>query len=329
MIRQGIPVDKNLRRVIPGLTIQGIAVLTVTLLIVVLIPFVGPLAVIMTPLPIVYFFFRLGRMQGALALTIAFLIASAVLLLTGDRTNITVLAMICFTGAMLAEVLARRYPAERTFIIASLAVFFCGSAVLLAVSALSGVAPWQILGNHVQGILGEHLRISEQLNISADQIALIRENAQEIVRFFVAIFPALALSGAVLTVWVNVLAARLLLKHQNYGFPEFGDLSLWKAPERLVWLLIAAGVMMLLPLEVIDSVGMNFLIVCCLVYLLQGLAIVSFFFKRKRVPTLLRWLFYLLIAVQQYMVILVIAFGLFDLWIDFRKRIAGIKDAPA
>jgi hypothetical protein len=29
------------------------------------------------------------------------------------------------------------------------------------------------------------------------------------------------------------------------------------------------------------------------------------------------------------MVILVIAFGLFDIWVDFRKRIEGIKDAPA
>ncbi len=87
--------------------------------------------------------------------------------------------------------------------------------------------------------------------------------------------------------------------------------------------------MMLVPIDVIDSVGLNILIVCCLIYLLQGLAIVGFFFRRKRVPLLLRWLFYVLIAVQQYMVILVIAFGLFDIWVDFRKRIAGIKDVPA
>ena len=39
---------------------------------------------------------------------------------------------------------------------------------------------------------------------------------------------------------------------------------------------------------------------------------------------IVRWLFYVLLLVQQYMVILVIAFGLFDMWVDFRKRIAGI-----
>jgi hypothetical protein len=59
----------------------------------------------------------------------------------------------------------------------------------------------------------------------------------------------------------------------------------------------------------------------------RGLVIIGFF--QARGPSLLRCLFYMLIAVQQYMVILVIAFGLFDIWVDFRKRIAGIKDVPA
>lgn len=311
--------------------IRGIVFLTLTLLIVALIPFVGPVVIIMTPLPIVYFFSRLGRVRGAAALAVAFFTASVLLGVIGQSANITVLAMICFTGAVLAEVLQRRYSVEKTFLIASLAVFFCGAGVVLAVSWLSNAAPWNILQHYVQGIMDEHLRLSEQLSISADQIALIRENAREITEFFIVVFPALALSGAVLTVWVNVLALRSLLRRQGQadGFPALGDLSLWKAPEGLVWVLIAAGVTMLLPFDVIDSIGLNILIVCCLLYLLQGLAIVSFFFQRKRVPPLLRWLFYLLIAVQQYMVILVIAFGLFDLWVDFRKRIAGVKDAPA
>jgi len=40
-------------------------------------------------------------------------------------------------------------------------------------------------------------------------------------------------------------------------------------------------------------------------------------------------LFYLLILVQQYMVVFVIALGLFDIWVDFRKRIKGITDVHA
>jgi uncharacterized protein YybS (DUF2232 family) len=309
--------------------IRGIAILSLTILIVALIPFVGPVVIIMTPVPIIYFFSRLGRVQGLTALAVAFIIVSGLLSLLGHGANIAVLSMIGFTGVMLSEVLNRHYSITKTFTIASLAVFFCGAGFVLHSAFLSGAAPWRIVEFYIAGIIAENLRLYEQLNISADQIALIRENTPQIAGFFTVIFPALALSGAVLTIWLNVLAARSLLRRHVEEFPDFGDLSLWKAPERLVWLLIAAGGMMLVPIDVIDSVGLNILIVCCLIYLLQGLAIVGFFFRHKRVPLLLRWLFYMLIAVQQYMVILVIAFGLFDIWIDFRKRIAGIKDVPA
>jgi uncharacterized protein YybS (DUF2232 family) len=308
--------------------IRGITVLSLTLLIVALIPFVGPVVIIMTPLPIIYFTFRLGRVRGLAALAFAFLIVSGILGLLGHRANLAVLLMIGFTGVTLSEVLKRRFSIEKTFLIASLAVFSCGVGFVLYSAFLSGAAPWRIVELYIAGIIAENLKLYEQLNISADQISLIRENAPQITGFFVAIFPALALSGAVLTVWLNVLAARVLLRRHAEEFPDFGDLSLWKAPEWLVWLLIASGGMMLAPIEVLGSVGMNILIVCCLIYLFQGLAIVDFFFKRKRIPVLLRWLFYILIAVQQYIVILVIAFGLFDIWVDFRKRIAGIKDVP-
>jgi uncharacterized protein YybS (DUF2232 family) len=309
--------------------IRGIAVLSLTLLIVALIPFVGPVVIIMTPLPIIFFFSCLGRARGLAALGAAFIIVSGLLSLLGNHVNIAVLFMIGFTGVMLSEVLYRRYSVEKTFTIASLALFFCGVGFVLHSAFLSSASPWQTVELYIGGIISENLRLYEQLDISADQIALIRENIPQITGFFTVIFPALALSGAVLTVWLNVLAARSLLGRYTEAFPDFGDLALWKAPERLVWLLIAAGGMMLVPVDVIDTVGLNILIICCLIYLLQGLAIVGFFFKRKRIPLLLRWLFYLLIAVQQYMVILVIAFGLFDIWADFRKRIAGIKDVPA
>ncbi len=308
--------------------IRGSAVLSLTLLIVALIPFVGPVVIIMTPLPILYYYSRLGRMRGLAALAVALLTVSGILTLLGHRANISVLLMIAFTGVMISEVLKRRYSIEKTFILASLALFFCGVGFVLYTALLSGVAPWRMVELTIEGIIGENLKLYEQLNISEDQIGMIRENAPQIIGFFTGIFPALALSGAVLTVWLNVMTGRSLLGRNTDLFPDFGDLCLWKAPEKLVWLLIVSGAMTLAPADILDIVGLNLLIVCCLVYLFQGMAITGFFFRQRKVPRMLRWLFYTLIVVQQYMVVLVIAFGLFDIWIDFRKRIAGIKDVP-
>jgi len=59
--------------------IGGIAVLSLTFLIVALIPFVGPVVILMTPLPIIFFFSHLGRARGLAALAVAFIIVSGLL----------------------------------------------------------------------------------------------------------------------------------------------------------------------------------------------------------------------------------------------------------
>ena len=309
--------------------IRAGAILTLTFLFVALIPFVGPVVVILTPLPVLYYCSRLGRLRGLMVLAVSFLAVFGILGLSGQRTNLPVLFMIGFTGVLLSEVLKRHRSIEKTFLLVSSALFCCGAGVVLYHSFRAGIAPWRTVELYVAEIVRENIKLYAQLNISEEQVRLIRESAPQITHLFTGIFPALALSGAVFTAWVNLLAGRLLFRIHGVAFPDFGDLAAWKAPERLVWILIAAGGMMFVPREGITVVGMNLLIICGLIYLFQGLAIAAFFFRQKRIPMIFRWLFYGLLLIQQYMLIIVIAFGLFDMWVDFRKRIGGIGNVPA
>jgi uncharacterized protein YybS (DUF2232 family) len=308
--------------------IRGGVILTFTFLFVALIPFFGPIVVILTPLPILYYCSRLGRRNGLVLLTLSLLATYGILGLLEHGTNLPALSMIGFAGVLLSEVLKRHLSVEKTYLLASLALFCCGAGFVLYQAFLAGITPWRILELYVAGIVRENIKLYAQLNISEEQVRLIRESVPQITHLFTGIFPALALSGAVLTVWVNLLAGRLLFRRNGVAFPDFGDLATWKAPERLVWILIAAGGTVIVPLEGAAIVGMNLLILCGLIYLFQGLAIAAFFFRQKRVPLMFRWLFYALLLVQQYMLIIVIVFGLFDMWADFRKRIGGVKNAP-
>jgi uncharacterized protein YybS (DUF2232 family) len=236
--------------------------------------------------------------------------------------------MISFTGVLLSEILKRHLSIEKTFLLSAGVLLGCSAAFILVLAFRTGMAPWQVVGLYVESIVRENVKIYAQLNIAEDQIQMVRENIPQLILFFTGIFPSLALSGIVFTIWLNLLAGRRLFWRNGVDFPDFGDLAAWKAPDKLVWILIVAGGMMFLPGEEIAVAGMNLLILCGTIYLLQGLAIVSFFFRQKRVPTMFRWLFYSLLLIQQYMLIIVIACGLFDMWVDFRKRIGGMKDAP-
>jgi uncharacterized protein YybS (DUF2232 family) len=56
-----------------------------------------------------------------------------------------------------------------------------------------------------------------------------------------------------------------------------------------------------------------------LVYLLQGLGVMLFYLRRAAVPPLLRTLAYIFLIIQPLFLLGVAAFGLFDLWFDFRR----------
>lgn len=108
-------------------------------------------------------------------------------------------------------------------------------------------------------------------------------------------------------------------------FPNLVLLARWKMPEKMIWVFILSGALLFAPEKIINILSLNVFLVMCFLYLLQGLAIVSYLFQFKNVPVFLRYLFYFFIAVQQFLMIPIIAIGLFDIWVDFRKIIRKDK----
>jgi uncharacterized protein YybS (DUF2232 family) len=68
-----------------------------------------------------------------------------------------------------------------------------------------------------------------------------------------------------------------------------------------------------------QMVGMNVLLLVSLVYLVQGLGIMVFYLNRTSMPLIFRSLAYIFLLIQPLLLLGVAAFGLFDLWFDFRR----------
>jgi uncharacterized protein YybS (DUF2232 family) len=135
----------------------------------------------------------------------------------------------------------------------------------------------------------------------------------------VRIIPSLITVGVLLVTWACILLAKPIFRRGGQPFPEFGALNRWKASETLVWMAIGGGLLLLLPDRDIKIIGMNVCIVLMTVYFFQGIAIVSFYFNKKKLPFLLRFFLYSLIAMQQIILLIVIGIGFFDVWFNFRK----------
>jgi uncharacterized protein YybS (DUF2232 family) len=141
----------------------------------------------------------------------------------------------------------------------------------------------------------------------------------------VSAFPAIFINSYLTMVWLNILLIRKLLHRKGIIVKSIENLNQWKAPEYLVFGLIGLSVLMFFPMGVITILALNCLIILSFVYFFQGIAVVSFFFQKKRAPFALRFFFYILIAIQPLFMFLVMGFGLFDTWFNFRKLDTSLK----
>jgi len=72
-------------------------------------------------------------------------------------------------------------------------------------------------------------------------------------------------------------------------------------------------------MNTLKMIGLNGILVFFTIYFFQGIAIVSFFFDKKRFPRLLRVFLYSLIVLQQVLLFLIVGLGFFDMWLNLRK----------
>jgi uncharacterized protein YybS (DUF2232 family) len=289
-----------------------------------LIPLVGSAFFILTPLPILYYYTKIGRIQGWGVFIISLALVALFLTFFGSISSFPFLFISGLLGIILSEILHKNYSIERTIIYPVTVLITLWFIVTVSLSLILGKQPWHLIEDYIGKNIQESINFYTQLDIPAEQIAPIRDNIKQITIFFTNIFPALFLVSVSLTVWINTLAARDIFFKNRMTYPDFGNLSCWRAPESLIWILIASGVMLLIPAEWAKFVGLNLLIVCLFVYLLQGLSIISFIFKTKNVHRLFRISCYFLIFTLQYIILVVIAVGVVDLWIDFRKFLKPI-----
>jgi uncharacterized protein YybS (DUF2232 family) len=131
------------------------------------------------------------------------------------------------------------------------------------------------------------------------------------------VLPGLMVANMGLVAWLNVVLARQLYALLGWGEPE-PPLYQWVAPEWLVFPLVGAGFLLLVPVSGIRFVGLNLLLVLAVLYFAQGLAVVATWFHRLGLPRVLRIIGYPLMFLNPVFVV-IITLGLMDLWLDFRR----------
>lgn len=163
-------------------------------------------------------------------------------------------------------------------------------------------------------------RMQEQLGFSKESLELVKERMPQLIEMTLQLLPGLLFLTFAIIALINLLSLRRRFPERRSAWFAIENFRDWKAPEPLVWGLIASGFSLFFPVaDLARLIAMNLLLIVGAFYFVQGLAVIAFFFHKNNVPRFLRGITYILIVFQQIFTLMVIGLGLFDLWGDFRR----------
>jgi uncharacterized protein YybS (DUF2232 family) len=280
-----------------------------------LVPMAGVIGSTFIPVPLIYFRAKLG---GAAATVIAPAALACALLLRGP-VEALFFGELLLIGVVMGELMGRQRSLEKTVAYVCAAVILAGAGGLLAAGLWTGQGLLETVSEGIRQHLELSLLLYQQMGLSQEQLDFLENSLDVIQRVLVGVMPAVVIGSTLMVTWVCLLTSRILFQRQGLPFPDYGALNRWKAPEPMVWAVIAAGVLLMVPSTGAKLLGLNGLIVFMVIYFFQGLAIVAYLFQKKQIPRFARVVLYGLIAIQQVATLAVIGVGFFDTWFNFRK----------
>jgi hypothetical protein len=279
----------------------------------VLLPLLGPPAGFFSAAPLVWLAGRHGRLVGVLAGTLA---AAALLPLLPPP----VVLIFAIEHALPAWYLGWRIRRGRGLAAGSalaalvVTLLVTGTALLLADR---GQDPVQVLEVQLREGLAE-LGGGAADGGPKDGGAL-SASLEEVLAFMRRVLPAVTLIGIFLECSVNSLLAARALVHGN-GAVRPPDLTGFRLPEWLVWVLIPALALCWAPQPTVATVALNVLLPLLLAYLLQGLSITLHLAARARLSRFARTLYACALIFFPWLLAVPLLLGLLDFRFGFRER---------
>lgn len=235
------------------------------------------------------------------------------------------LELIIFSAALLPAGYAAAYSAQRgdypwqaglKIWLALCLSFFLFFSILLVNSDISFFeAVTSSLHQGIDEALKQY-RASESLSV--ENLAMLEQTLDQVKAVAPLIMPAI-LGGILLLVsWVTVVLGNVMLPKMGAAQP-WPDYRYWILPDKLIWGLIIAGVVAILPGNIIRIAAINCVLIITVIYSFQGLAILAFFMDKWNIPRLIRSLIYIMIILQSFGTVLLIIAGIADVWFDMRK----------
>lgn len=268
----------------------------------------------LTPLAAAYLGMRFGLRSGIVVVVVT----SALLQQMATTYTLAAYLGIFGIGSLLLPFFLRQQLSwDRAVLYATLGSAAATALMILFTVVANGINIQALIDQMVQSEVDQAMQIYRDTGFSDSQLQNMQQVVDGLGDFISQNFYGLYLAS-LLGIQSFCLLVLQRLKGSQYrisGIP----FDRWRLPAGLIWLLIGAGFLVLLPIETVSFVGRNLLVVLLPLYFLQGMAVVNSFLQKKPYPPVVKGLIYLLLLIINPLPIIITCAGVFDLWIDFRR----------
>ncbi len=275
---------------------------------------VGALLNLVTPLPAAYAQMRAGTQAGLLAVLMATI---GIALLGNIEAAASFVLQYGIIALMLPLLLRRGISWGSSAALTAAVVAIVGLPMLGSFTLLQGQTVSSTITAEVDRNISQALEVYREQGFTEQQLDELKATISKMGQFMARAYFGLS------TVWVgiSVLLLVAMLRKAGDKLYQIRGSEFWqlRLPDLLIWPLIAAGSAMLVPVDEIKHIALNLLVILLPLYFLQGLAVVSAWFRTRRVAPALRALGYTLILILNPIPLIIMGVGVFDMWVDFRK----------
>jgi uncharacterized protein YybS (DUF2232 family) len=281
-----------------------------------IIPVVGQVLALITPVPLILVSVRNGRKEGLLALGAS---AALTALLGGWQAAALLLLSFGLMAVGIAEGMRRQMKPEQVSLLGGLLPIAVIGVVVAFYFVRAGKSPIGAIEGYLRTSITEAASLYTNMGLK-DMAAMVTSVSDTFVHYLVRLIPAITIATSVVQAATCYSLSRSIITKKDPASPLAGQpsLALWHAPDTWVWGLIAALALLAVPSGASRLIGWNLAILFAVVYLAQGTAIVEHYLKKARIKPFIRGLILALVLAMPS-IAFAVALGIVDIWADFRK----------
>jgi uncharacterized protein YybS (DUF2232 family) len=222
-------------------------------------------------------------------------------------------------GFLIGNFIEQHLSIEKTILYTFLTTIGIGLSLFVLYSLTTERSIFIIISGYIAKNIELSFQIYSEMGIEKEKIDALAKSSELIQDIIIKIMPAMFSTMLIFIAWLNIIIIKRILNKDGVTMSWLGILNNWRAPEHLVWFTILTVASIFTSIQSIKIIGLNIFLVLMLIYFFQGIAIVTFFFKKIEFPPFLRFFVYTMIIIVQLFTVLTIGLGFFDTWFNFRK----------